>query len=50
MATKTPITVAHGDGMGPEIMNATLHILQEGGAQLDVETIEIGKNSGVQGQ
>ena len=28
-----PITVAHGDGIGPEIMNATLHILKEAGAR-----------------
>lgn len=40
--SKTPITVAHGDGIGPEIMYATLHILQEAGAQLDIETIDIG--------
>jgi isocitrate dehydrogenase len=39
----TPITVAHGDGIGPEIMAATLHIIQEAGAQLAVETIEIGE-------
>jgi isocitrate dehydrogenase len=43
MATRTPITVAHGDGIGPEIMDATLHVIQEGGAQLDIETIEIGE-------
>lgn len=43
MTTKTAITVAHGDGIGPEIMKATLHILQEAGAQLDIETIEIGE-------
>ena len=30
---KTPITVAHGDGIGPEIMAATLHILKEAGAR-----------------
>ncbi len=41
--SKTPITVAHGDGIGPEIMAATLHILEEAGAQLDIETIEIGE-------
>ncbi len=40
---KTPITVAHGDGIGPEIMDATLRILEAGGAQLDIETIEIGE-------
>ena len=44
-----PITVAHGDGIGPEIMDATLHILKEAGARIDIETIEIGEkvyNSG----
>src|SRR5438105_5214105 len=38
-----PITVAYGDGIGPEIMNATLHILKEAGAKLDIEKIEIGE-------
>src|SRR5260370_5692888 len=37
-----PITVAYGDGIGPEIMNATLHILKDAGAKLDIERIEIG--------
>src|SRR5512138_289368 len=41
--TKTPITVAHGDGIGPEIMNATLQILEASGAALEIETIEIGE-------
>ncbi|MBM3857945.1 MAG: NADP-dependent isocitrate dehydrogenase, partial [Verrucomicrobia bacterium] len=40
---KTPITVAYGDGIGPEIMEATLHIIQSAGAQLDIERIEIGE-------
>ncbi len=39
----TPITVAHGDGIGPEIMGATLHILKEAGARLDIETIDVGE-------
>jgi isocitrate dehydrogenase len=39
----TPITVAHGDGIGPEIMAATLHVLQEAGARLALETIQIGE-------
>ncbi len=43
MSNNVPITVAHGDGIGPEIMAATLHILQEAGARLDIETIEIGE-------
>ena len=38
-----PITVAYGDGIGPEIMDATLHILKEGGARLDIERIDIGE-------
>ncbi|GCF09062.1 NADP-dependent isocitrate dehydrogenase [Dictyobacter arantiisoli] len=43
MATKTPITVAHGDGIGPEIMDATLHIIEAAGAQIEPETIEVGE-------
>ena len=39
----TSITVAHGDGIGPEIMAATLHILKESGAALEIETIDIGE-------
>ena len=41
--TKIPITVAHGDGIGPEIMSATLRILEASGAALEIETIEIGE-------
>jgi isocitrate dehydrogenase len=44
LAQKTPITVAHGDGIGPEIMSATLRILEAAGAQLELETIEIGES------
>src|SRR5918997_2961504 len=43
MAQKAPITVAYGDGIGPEIMEASLLVLQEAGAQLDLEVIEIGE-------
>ncbi|MBL8214722.1 MAG: NADP-dependent isocitrate dehydrogenase, partial [Bryobacterales bacterium] len=39
----TAITVARGDGIGPEIMDATLHILKEAGARLDIDEIEIGE-------
>src|ERR1051325_7252772 len=42
MAT-VPITVAYGDGIGPEIMEATLTILKEAGAKLAIEKIEIGE-------
>ena len=41
---KTAITVAHGDGIGPEIMDATLRIITAAGAALDIETIEIGES------
>lgn len=41
---KTPrITVAHGDGIGPEIMAATLNIMEAANAKLAVDTIEIGE-------
>ncbi|MBV8163593.1 MAG: NADP-dependent isocitrate dehydrogenase [Candidatus Eremiobacteraeota bacterium] len=43
MTNKTPITIAYGDGIGPEIMRATLDIIMAGGAQLDIEEIEIGE-------
>jgi isocitrate dehydrogenase len=43
MSNSVPITVAHGDGIGPEIMAATLHILKAAGANLDIETIDIGE-------
>lgn len=37
------ITVAKGDGIGPEIMDATLDILLNAGAQLEIDEIEIGE-------
>lgn len=43
MSAKKPITVAKGDGIGPEIMDATLHILNESGAMIEPEYIEIGE-------
>lgn len=42
MEQKT-ITVAYGDGIGPEIMDAVLRILQNAKAKLNFETIEIGE-------
>lgn len=38
-----PITVAYGDGIGPEIMDATLKILSAAGARIKPEFIEIGE-------
>jgi isocitrate dehydrogenase len=43
MSRNTPITVAYGDGIGPEIMAATLRILKEAGARIEIETIDIGE-------
>jgi len=43
MAEPVSITVAHGDGIGPEIMAATLRILEAAGAALKIETIDIGE-------
>src|SRR5213592_2790570 len=43
MPKTSPITVAHGDCIGPEIMAATLHILEQAEASLDIETIDIGE-------
>ncbi len=45
MANKVPITVAHGDGIGPEIMDASLRIIQAAGADIEIETIEIGEKA-----
>jgi isocitrate dehydrogenase len=40
---RTKITVAEGDGIGPEIMKATLDILEAAGADLDIETVSLGE-------
>ena len=40
---KTPVTIAYGDGIGPEIMEATLRVLDAAGARLAYERIEIGE-------
>ena len=39
----TKITVAKGDGIGPEIMNATLEIILAAGAKIEIEEIEVGE-------
>ncbi|HAA10526.1 MAG TPA: NADP-dependent isocitrate dehydrogenase [Cytophagales bacterium] len=43
MADKRNITVAFGDGIGPEIMQATLDILDAAGTPLIYDQIEIGE-------
>jgi isocitrate dehydrogenase len=54
-SNSVPITVAYGDGIGPEIMAASLHIIEAAGARIEPETIEIGEkvylrgtNSGIE--
>jgi isocitrate dehydrogenase len=42
-ARPTPIVYARGDGIGPEIMDATLAVLQAAGAELDLHEIQIGQ-------
>lgn len=39
----TRITVAKGDGIGPEIMDATLDIIMAAGANLEYDEIEVGE-------
>jgi isocitrate dehydrogenase len=49
MTKPVSITVAKGDGIGPEIMDATLHILKEAGAALEIEEISIGEREYLKG-
>jgi isocitrate dehydrogenase len=41
--TAVPVTVAFGDGVGPDIMRATLRILRAAGADIAPESIDIGE-------
>jgi isocitrate dehydrogenase len=45
-----PITVAKGDGIGPEIMDATLSILLAAGARIAPEYIEVGEKVYLSGE
>lgn len=38
----TPITLAYGDGIGFEVMEAALRLLQEAEAELQIEIVELG--------
>ncbi|MEM6738132.1 MAG: NADP-dependent isocitrate dehydrogenase [Bacteroidota bacterium] len=48
-STKTKIAVAKGDGIGPEIMDATLSILDAANAELDYRHLEIGEKQYLSG-
>jgi isocitrate dehydrogenase len=39
----TKITIAKGDGIGPEIMDATLEIILAAGAKIEIDEIQIGE-------
>jgi isocitrate dehydrogenase len=43
MSSFVPVTLAFGDGIGPEIMDSVVMILKEAEAKLKFETIEIGE-------
>jgi isocitrate dehydrogenase len=47
--TAIPVTVARGDGIGPEIMDAVLRVLDAAGAPLRYDVIEIGEQMYLQG-
>jgi isocitrate dehydrogenase len=42
MSTRHRVTLAHGDGIGPEIMAAVLRILEAADSPLDLERVDIG--------
>jgi len=43
MESKQRITVARGDGIGPEIMDATIDIIMGAGARIDLDYIDVGE-------
>ena len=43
MTATIPITVAYGDGIGPEVMSAVVQVLHAAGARIEPEVIEIGE-------
>lgn len=47
---KVSIAVAEGDGIGPEIMAATLYVLEAAGAPLEIHKVEIGEKVYLRGQ
>jgi len=41
--TLTPVAIAPGDGIGPEIMAATLRVLEAAGARIEPQVVEVGQ-------
>lgn len=50
MTQKVPISVAYGDGIGPEIMEASLHIMEKAGAQFAIDKVNLGESVYLGGQ
>jgi isocitrate dehydrogenase len=48
-AAGIPVTIAYGDGIGPEIMEAVLRIMEAAGARLRHEVVEIGERAYLEG-
>jgi isocitrate dehydrogenase len=46
---KVPVTVARGDGIGPDIMTATMKILDAAGARIEPEYVTMGEEAFKQG-
>jgi isocitrate dehydrogenase len=49
-ALRPHVIIARGDGIGPEIMDATLRLLKAAGAELELEEIEIGEKVYLSGE
>ncbi len=47
---KIPISVAEGDGIGPEIMAATLKVMQAADAPVEIHKVEIGEKVYLRGE
>lgn len=47
--SKVPVSVAYGDGIGPEIMTSTLAILEAAGANIDPKIIVVGEKNYLSG-
>lgn len=49
-SNKTTVAVAHGDGIGPEIMEATLRIMKAAGVNVAFESISVGEAQYLSGE
>ena len=49
-ASSSTVAVARGDGIGPEITDAVLHVLREADCELDFEMIEVGERAYTRGE